>query len=161
MPRSLRLVGMGAYLHARLVLFDLAEIALDAVDTETASAVDELARRARAPPTARRSRALETATRGSTALCAGADVDTDALDRAAADLGRSGWNLHHARALVVAGRARVGTDNQLAIERWTDAAAGFAACDAEPAARRMPAAARPPRPARQTSPYRRPRVRAR
>ena len=31
---------------------------------------------------------------------------------------------------MIAGRALVGTDNQAALEHWTDAAAVFAACDA-------------------------------
>src|SRR5206468_7774549 len=75
-------------------------------------------------------RALDTASRAATGLGAGRIVDTDALDRAAAELRRCGWNLHHARVLVIAGRALVGSDNQAAIDRWTAATAVFAACDA-------------------------------
>ncbi|MDQ1457611.1 MAG: hypothetical protein QOH28_3231, partial [Actinomycetota bacterium] len=74
--------------------------------------------------------ALDAASRAATALCAGKHVDTEALDAAGAELRRCGWNLHHARVLVIAGRALVGSDNQAAIDRWTAATAVFAACDA-------------------------------
>ncbi len=124
-----RMVDTGSGLYARLALFDLAEVALEASDPQTAATVEELLDRLGdadgAPLTA-----LGTASRAATAVCAGRHVDTDALDDAAAELGRCGWNLHHARVLVIAGRALAGSDNQAAIDRWTAATVVFAACDA-------------------------------
>jgi class 3 adenylate cyclase/DNA-binding CsgD family transcriptional regulator/tetratricopeptide (TPR) repeat protein len=124
-----RMVDTGAGMYARIALFDLAEVALEASDPQAAATVevslDHLGDADGAPL-----RALDTASRAATGMCAGRGVDTDALDAAAAELRRCGWNLHHARVLVIAGRALVGTDNPAAIDRWTEATAVFAACDA-------------------------------
>ncbi len=126
---SRRMVDTGSGLYARIALFDLADVALEASDQQTAATVDELLDRlgdADGAPLG----ALDTASRAATALCAGGHVDTEALDEAGTELGRCGWNLHYARVLVIAGRALVGSDNQAAIDRWTAATAVFAACDA-------------------------------
>jgi len=124
-----RMVELGDGLYGRIALFDLAEVALEASDEQTAAMVDESLDRLRdadgAPLTA-----LETASRAATDLCRGRIPKMDALDDAAAELRRCGWNLHHGRVLVMAGRALVGHDNQAAIDRWASAAAVFAACDA-------------------------------
>ncbi|HEV7526520.1 MAG TPA: AAA family ATPase [Acidimicrobiia bacterium] len=126
-----RMVDTGAHLNARLALFDLAQVALEASDTDSAAIVAAgLDRLDRFPPDGAPLAALETVTRAAVGLCSGAIVDIDAIDDAAAVLRRCGWNLHHARALVIAGRALAGTDNPAAIERWTEATAVFAACDA-------------------------------
>ncbi|HEY5170482.1 MAG TPA: helix-turn-helix transcriptional regulator, partial [Acidimicrobiia bacterium] len=124
-----RMVDTGAGLYARIALFDLAEVALETSDRQTAAFVEESLGRlgdADGAPLA----ALDTAARGATGLCAGSVVDAAALDAAAAELRRCGWKLHHARVLVIAGRALVGSDNQAAIERWTEATTVFAACNA-------------------------------
>ncbi len=124
-----RLVDTGGGLYARIAAFDLAEVALEASDEKAAATVDESLDRlgdADGAPLG----ALDTASRAATGMCAGRGVDTDALDAAAAELRRCGWNMHHARVLVIAGRALVGTDNQAPIDRWTEATAVFAACDA-------------------------------
>jgi class 3 adenylate cyclase/DNA-binding CsgD family transcriptional regulator/tetratricopeptide (TPR) repeat protein len=124
-----RMVDTGAGLYARIALFDLAEVALEASDRQTAAFVDASLDRlgdADGAPLA----ALDTAARSATGLCAGSSVDTAALDDAAAELRRCGWKLHHARVLVIAGRALVGSDNPAAIDRWTEATAVFAACNA-------------------------------
>jgi DNA-binding CsgD family transcriptional regulator len=127
-----RMMETGAVANARLTLFDLAELVLETSDLPTATAVGEwlddlnTADEADGPPL----QALDTATRAATALRAGTPVDLDALDHATAELARCGWKLHHARALVIAGRARIGSDNEAAVENITDAAAGFEACAA-------------------------------
>ena len=139
-----RMVDTGAGLYARIALFDLAEVA-SRPPTRRPRRSSTRRSTVWATPTAPLA-ALDTA-RGATGLCAGSNVDTAALDAAAAELGRCGWKLHHARVLVIAGRALVGSDNQAAIDRWTEATAVFAACDAVVTARRLPAAARPARPA--------------
>jgi DNA-binding CsgD family transcriptional regulator len=61
----------------------------------------------------------------------GDPVDIDAVGDAADKLGTGGWKLHHARALVILGRAYAGTDNQAAIDRCSQALDVFAACDAQ------------------------------
>jgi ATP/maltotriose-dependent transcriptional regulator MalT len=129
MTATRRGVESGSHLYARLALFDLAEVALEASDSEVAAGVDELLDRLRDADGAPL-RAFDTVARAAAALARGVAVDTEALDGAAADLRRCGWKLHQARALVVAGRALVGIDNQAAIERWTEATALFSACDA-------------------------------
>jgi class 3 adenylate cyclase/ATP/maltotriose-dependent transcriptional regulator MalT len=126
-----RMVAMGADLYARFALFDLAGIALEAADPQTAAIVTQRIGKLRTPDGPALT-ALDTATRAAAALCAGEPVDTHALDAAAAELLRCNWKLHHARVLVITGRAFAGTDNLAAIERWTDAAAVFADCDARP-----------------------------
>jgi class 3 adenylate cyclase/ATP/maltotriose-dependent transcriptional regulator MalT len=128
MAAGRRGVETGSHLYARLALFDLAEVALDASDPDVAAAVDELLDRLRAADGAPL-RALDTFARAATGLTRGVAVDPEALDRAAADLRVGGWKLYQARALVIAGRVFVGTDNQAAIDRWTEATALFSECD--------------------------------
>ena len=76
--------------------------------------------------------------------CGGRMSTSTRSTRAAADLDRGGWKLYHAHTRDRRA-ALVGTDNQAAIDRWTDATAVFAACDAG-VRRDVPAAARPARP---------------
>ena len=99
-------------------------------------------------------RALDTATRALTAYCRGANVDTDALDAAVTELDRRGWICcHQARTLVIAGRARAGTDNQAAIDVWSEAAPSSRPAT-RTASRSVPAPARPPRTPGQAGPDR-------
>jgi class 3 adenylate cyclase/DNA-binding CsgD family transcriptional regulator len=128
---SCRLVDMGGDLYARFALFDLAELALDHSDRRTAGRVDEMMGKLGAAD-GRALTALATTTAAATNLAQGNRVDIDGLDDAVAQLDRSGWKLHRARTLVILGRAHAGTDNQAAIDCWSQALDLFAACDARP-----------------------------
>jgi class 3 adenylate cyclase/ATP/maltotriose-dependent transcriptional regulator MalT len=124
-----RLVEMGGALHARLCVHDLAELVLAQADSGTAERVDAMVD-ALGPPDGPAFTALTAMTRAATALSRGAAVDIDSLRAAATVLDSSGWKLYHARALVLLGRAHAGSDNQAAIDCWSQALELFAACDA-------------------------------
>lgn len=126
---SRRLVEIGGHLYAYFTLFDLAELTLEHSDRTTAERVDEMLTELR-PADGPGLSALVTTARAATALTRGDAVDVDALSDAVANFAGSSWKLHHARALVILGRAHAGTDNQAAIDRWSEALDLFAACDA-------------------------------
>jgi len=126
---SRRLVDIGGHLFAYFTLFDLAELALDNADRATAERVDEMLSELR-PADGPTLSALVTTAGAAVRLVRGDWVDTDALVLAAGAFECSGWKLHHARTLVILGRARAGNDNQAAIDCWSEALDLFAACDA-------------------------------
>jgi class 3 adenylate cyclase/DNA-binding CsgD family transcriptional regulator/tetratricopeptide (TPR) repeat protein len=124
-----RLVDIGGELYARLALFDLADLALEHSDRDTAASVDEMCK-AIGGADGRPLSALATMTGAAARLTRGEPVDIAGLDQAVGELRAGEWKLHYARALMILGRAHAGTDNQAAIDSWSHALDVFAACDA-------------------------------
>jgi DNA-binding NarL/FixJ family response regulator len=118
-----RILGTGAQPFAALVLVDLAELAAECDEAESAAdAVERLEAIGRSIdlPVYNALAMIATATRG----------DADAGRRAVELLASSSWRAFHARALAVLGRSLVEHDPAEALETLQHAAVAFEACGA-------------------------------